>query len=60
MSLDIRPEAWKRLKEGRGWAQFVIFYVDKEADAPDMTKWKRDAFAGWVHVDKPNRHRHHG
>ena len=56
---DTHPDAWKRLKEGRAWAQFVIFYVPDGVDRNNPDNWKRDAFAGWVRVDKHDRHGRH-
>ena len=48
---ETHPKAWKRLKDGRAWAQFVIFSVPEGSD-PETTPPTREAFAGWVHVDK--------
>ena len=54
------PDAWQRLREGRAWAQFVIFAAPEGTDPGNQKTWKRDAFAGWVYVEKHSRHRHHG
>jgi hypothetical protein len=58
---ETHPEAWERLKDGRAWAQFVIFYAPPGANPADPATWQRDAFAGWVQVKAPNRrgHGHH-
>jgi hypothetical protein len=53
------PEPWKRLKNGRAWAQFVFFYVPEGANPADPSLWRREAFAGWVKVIKPYRAGHH-
>ncbi|MDX6302205.1 MAG: hypothetical protein QOF53_3419 [Nocardioidaceae bacterium] len=51
---QIDPQ-WKRLREGRAWAQFVIFYVPQGGDPSSPS---RGAFSGWVKVETPH-HRHH-
>jgi hypothetical protein len=56
---DTHP-AWQRLREGRAWAQFVIFAAPEGTDPANPETWTRDAFAGWVYVEKHHRHRHHG
>ena len=55
---ETHPGPWKRLKNGRAWAQFVVFSVPKGTDVTDPNLVPdREAFAGWVSV---RRHHHHG
>ena len=53
------PDPWQRLRNGRGWAQFVVFSVPEGTDpsTPGVIP-DREAFAGWVHVVKLDRHEH--
>lgn len=54
------PEAWKRLRDGRAWAQFVVFSVPEGTDPDDQTVVPdREAFAGWVYVNRHHHHHHH-
>ena len=55
---ESHPAEWQRLKDGRAWAQFVIFYAPEGTDPTKEENWQRDAFAGWVYVEK-HHHRHH-
>ena len=50
------PKAWKRLRDGRAWAQFVVFSVPEGTKPTDKVEPSREGFAGWVRVVKPRRH----
>lgn len=57
---ETHPDAWKRLRSGRAWAQFVVFSVPEGTDPSDPSVVPdREAFAGWVRVVKPCHHHHH-
>ncbi|MFL6065100.1 MAG: hypothetical protein ACJ72G_10565 [Friedmanniella sp.] len=51
------PKPWKRLRNGRAWAQFVVMSVPEGTKPGDKVEPSREAFAGWVRVVKP---RHQG
>jgi len=51
------PKPWKRLRNGRAWAQFVVMSVPEGTKPTDKVEPTREAFAGWVRVVKP---RHQG
>lgn len=47
------PAAWKRLKNGRAWMQFVVFSVPEGTDPTDENvQPAREGFAGWVKVKR--------
>jgi hypothetical protein len=48
---ETHPGAWQRLRNGRAWAQFVVFSVPEGSDPADPNVVpNREAFAGWVRV----------
>jgi len=52
------PAAWQRLRNGKAWAQFVVFSVPEGTDPNDENvQPNREAFAGWVKVVKRPRHK---